>query len=453
MFTTDAQTAETVSFDTVKRYITQHETENGRLSKLLRYYRGEHDILKRKKEDATAPNSRLVCNHAKEIADTAVGYFVGNPITYNGDGADVLREWFAAADIDSVDMALAKNMGIYGRGYELICMSDEESPTPKSYSVDPRGAFVVYDDTVEHRPLFGVYYFPTFDPDGHPKGFKITLYTKTEEVHYETASGLESAAETRRIPNRFGLVPLVEYENNEEQQGDFEQVISLIDAYNLLMSDRVNDKEQFVDAILLLINSMLGDTDEEITEARERLLRNKMLELPSESDARYLTRTFDESGVEILKKALEQDIHKFANVPCLSDENFAGNSSGVAMEYKLLGIEMITKIKERCFKRGLKRRAELYSVIAGLKGRPVTGTLEPVFTRGLPKNLTEIATIVSQLQGMVPEEMLLALLPFVKDPKAALALLKEEKEEKLQQSFAAFGAQPNEPPEDDVHAE
>lgn len=53
----------------------------------------------------------------------------------------------------------------------------------------------------------------------------------------------------------------------------------------------------------------------------------------------------------------------------------------------------------------------------------------------------------------VPEEMLLALLPFVKDPKAALALLKEEKEDKLQQSFAAFGAQPNEPPEDDVNAE
>lgn len=453
MFTMDAQAAEAVSYDTVKRYIMRHERTNGRLTKLLRYYCGEHAILTRQKEDSTAPNSRLVCNHAKEIADTAAGYFVGNPITYNAAGANVLQEWFSAADIDSVDMALAKSMGIYGRGYELVCMSDADSPTPKSYSIDPRNAFVVYDDTVEHRPLFGVYYFPTFDPDGHPKGFKITLYTKTEEVHYETASGLESAAETRRIPNRFGLVPLVEYENNEEQQGDFEQVISLIDAYNLLMSDRVNDKEQFVDAILLLINSMLGDTDEEITEARERLLRDKMLELPSDSDARYLTRTFDESGVEILKKALEQDIHKFANVPCLSDENFAGNSSGVAMEYKLLGIEMITKIKERCFKRGLKKRVELYSAIAGLKGRPATVEIEPVFTRGLPKNLTEISAVVSQLQGMVPDEILLALLPFVKDPKAALELLKEEQAEKMRQSLAAFGTQPNSRPEDEDDAE
>lgn len=35
-----------------------------------------------------------------------------------------------------------------------------------------------------------------------------------------------------------------------EAQGDFEQVVSIIDAYNIVMSDRVNDKEQFVDAIL-----------------------------------------------------------------------------------------------------------------------------------------------------------------------------------------------------------
>lgn len=48
----------------------------------------------------------------------------------------------------------------------------------------------------------------------------------------------------------FGAVPVTEFWNNEEQQGDFEQQISLIDAYNVLMSDRVNDKEQLVDAIL-----------------------------------------------------------------------------------------------------------------------------------------------------------------------------------------------------------
>ena len=40
-------------------------------------------------------------------------------------------------------------------------------------------------------------------------------------------------------PHAFGKVPIIEYKNNPEFLGDFEPVISLIDAYNLLQSDRV----------------------------------------------------------------------------------------------------------------------------------------------------------------------------------------------------------------------
>lgn len=61
--------------------------------------------------------------------------------------------------------------------------------------------------------------------------------------------------------------------------------------------------------------------------------------MPDTAKAEYLTRTFDENGVEILKKAIEQDIHKFSHIPCMSDESFGGNVSGVAMEFKLLGME------------------------------------------------------------------------------------------------------------------
>ena len=63
--------------------------------------------------------------------------------------------------------------------------------------------------------------------------------------------------------NPFGMITLNEVFNNEERQGDFEQQISLINAYNTLQSDRVNDKEQFVKAILLISGQILGDTEEE----------------------------------------------------------------------------------------------------------------------------------------------------------------------------------------------
>ena len=63
----------------------------------------------------------------------------------------------------------------------------------------------------------------------------------------------------------------MEYRNNEEKQGDFEQMIPLIDAYNVLQSDRVNDKEQFVDAFLFLTGIDL-DSEQAKKLREERIL-------------------------------------------------------------------------------------------------------------------------------------------------------------------------------------
>ena len=43
----------------------------------------------------------------------------------------------------------------------------------------------------------------------------------------------------------------------------------------------------------------------------------------------------------------------------LMNENFAGNTSGVAIKYKLIGLEQIRSRKEREFKKALQRRIEL----------------------------------------------------------------------------------------------
>ncbi len=449
MFTIDKSIKDNMTFDTVRKFIQRHEREFPRLDKLQNYYIGEHDILRRKK-DSDVPNNKIVCNHAKEITDTVTGFFVGNPITYTGDRIEKITEWYTEGEIDSIDMAIAKDASKFGRGYELVCMTDNDEPIPKSYCIHPKNIFVVYDDTVEHNPLFAVYYYPVYDADENKTGYKVWLYTDDASFMFSTDVSFKQEVLAQQHDNYFGELPIIEYSNNEEQQGDYEQVIGLIDAYNLLMSDRVNDKEQFVDAILLLINAQLGDDKKETNEAIQLLKQNKLLDLPEQSDARYLTRTFDESGVEVLKKALEQDIHKYANVPCLSDENFVGNASGVAMEYKLLGLEMLTKIKEKFFKKGLKKRFLLYSKIASIKGNEAAKNCEPVFTRGLPKNVVELANVVAQLNGLVPDETLLSLLPFIKDPAEALELLKKQKEENMQQQQESFGMTENKPLEGDA---
>ena len=230
--------------------------------------------------------------------------------------------------------------------------------------------------------------------------------------------------------------------------------IPLIDAYNALMSDRITDKEQFIDAILAIYGAMLGDPDakdEEGKTAKERVKDDKLLELPKDSKAEYLTRTFDESGVEILKKAIEQDIHKFSHIPCMTDESFGGNVSGVAMEFKLLGMENITKIKTRYYKRGLRKRLRLFAAWQA-KSKSVqvdVSGITPTFSRAMPKNLLEISQIVSNLWGKISKKTLLSQVPFVGNVDDEVAAVEAEAQEAAKQQMELFGLGSNTPPEDE----
>ena len=62
----------------IKEIIDENEGHT-KYAKLEGYYEGDHDILRHRKKDSTAPNNRLVNNMAKYITDTATGYFIGKP--------------------------------------------------------------------------------------------------------------------------------------------------------------------------------------------------------------------------------------------------------------------------------------------------------------------------------------------------------------------------------------
>lgn len=447
MFTLDRSTK--LSHQLIIQLIRRHLSECGRLERLSDYYNGRHDITLRSKRSILA-NNRIVCNHAKYICDISTGYLLGNPIAYSGENSDQLAAWYRKADIPVKDMDIGKDCSVFGRGYELIYLSDEGSPSPRSAVLDPRNAFIVYDDTVDHVPLFGCYYYPLYRVDGTLYGYSCNCYTDTTEIHCRTDIGFSLTGDMTEQRHPFGEVPMIEYSNNEEQQGDFEQVISLIDAYNMLQSDRVNDKEQFVESILLLQGATLGDDEEERSRTYQSIQRYGMMEIDPDAKASWLIRTFDESGVEILKQSLEQDIHKFSGVPCLTDDQFSGNASGVAIRYKLLGFEQTTKIKERYFTDGLKKRMRLFCNIMAVKGMPQIDpeNIEITFTRSLPANETELAQVASMLSGIVSDETLLGILPFIKDPVKEQEKLKEQKRENIQNQQQLFGMTPNEPPQE-----
>ena len=135
----------------------------------------------------------------------------------------------------------------------------------------------------------------------------------------------------------------------------------------------------------------------------------------------------------------------------MTDEAFGGNVSGVAMEFKLLGMENITKIKTRYYKKGLRRRLRIFSNYLNKRSGVNIDikAIKPTFSRALPKNLLEISQIVANLWGKVGRKTLLAQIPFVDDPDEELRVIEKEEQEAIRKQKEAFGLGSNTPPDEE----
>lgn len=427
--------------------IQQHLQTVGRLDKLSDYYDGKQEILKRTKDNASIPNNKILINHAKYVVDMNVGFMVGNPIAYSAESTNNIKpilDVYDEIDIVSHDTELEKDLSTFGIGYELIYLQqDKDGATkPTIKCIDPRGIFLVTDDTVDKNPLFAVHYQAVYNLQGAISHYLVKYYNDNRVITYTAQSqGWGDYSLIDAKPHFFNAVPVIEYRNNEEKQGDFEQAMTLIDAYNLLQSDRLNDKEAFVDAILFLRGFTLQDGD------GERLAKEKMLQttsLPNEVDAGYLTKEMNESGVSVLRDAILDDIHKVTYVPNLNDENFAGNVSGESMKYKLFGLLQLMSVKSRYMIKGLRQRLQIFENFLKIKDKTIDATGTKIKLKpNLPINTTDIISQIVQAYqaGILPLKVLLSWLPDVDDVDEVIKQLQEQKEQDIEMNKKALGVQ------------
>lgn len=358
-----------ITDELVTKLIKLHEEDCERYITLEDYYRGKAKIYDRSKEDYKA-NNKLALDYPSYIVDILLGLFVGKPISYtvaeeNKEMMEGLQEVFDLNDEQDENAEIAKICGIKGRGYEIVYL-DEEGGV-RFNEVQPENIVMVYDNHIKPEPLFCIYIREDADAESIGKESKnklVTLYTKDsiKEMRLE-GSDLKLIEENA---NLFGAIPVVEFKNNNEAIGDFERVLSLIDALNLAQSDTANDFEEFTDALLVLAGMPQADSDDV-----NRMIEDKVLLLDKSGgagqSAEWLIKDINDTALENYKNRLDADIHKFAKVPNMNDEHFAGNVSGEAMKYKLFATDQIIAQKQRKFKSALQERIKLILSIAKIK--------------------------------------------------------------------------------------
>ena len=428
---------EQVPSGVIRWLIRRAELAEGRYDRLWRYYLGRHDIFRQRKEGEV----QVAVNYAKYVVDIALNYYLGRPVKYDPNQTDALGRkvdlspllnCYERQHIAEVDLAIGRTMGVMGDCLELCYASPGPNPIPKSARIDPRSGILVCDTTVEHAKLFALVWERREKITGEQYYF-VTVYTDRTARDYICGNldgeSFKPVGEVRY--HWFGGVPVIAYTNNDERQGDFEQILSLIDAYDGLMSSRLTDKKKFVDALLVFFGMTLAEGDE------AKLAREKFIDgAPLDARAEYIQKTFNESEVQVLADSLVREMHKMTFTVDMSDEQFAGNSSGQALKLKLLTMDLLSRSKMRRMEQGLRQRLELYNhwlVVRGAMGVVDHSQVDVVFTPDLPINESEIVDMVCRLQGIVDDQTLLSQLWFIRDPAEAADNLRRQRQQQSEE--------------------
>ena len=398
-----------------------------RVQKLKNYYEGKHDILMKEQRANSAPNNMIVANYCEYIANMSTGFFIGQPVAYSSVSGDTeavkaLQEVLRYNDEAEGNLQLAGESSVTGAAYEVLYLDADAEI--RFCSIPAEQMILVTDSTLEENLVTAIRRYRVLGLDGSSYRDYVDVYDAQTVTSYDYDAGkITRRGEPR--PHYFDGVPVIEYPNNEARRGDFEGVMTLVDAYNKAQSLTLDDMEDFTDAYLVL-KGMGGMNGEDAAELR----RNKMMTLDEGGSAEWLIKNLNDTYIENIKTRLQNDIHKFSAIPDMSDDAFAGNTSGVAIKYKLIGLEQIRSRKERCFKKGLQRRIELIADMLRTKSKADIDfrDIEITFTANIPANNQEQADIVKALYGLVSQKRLLSLLPFVTDPAEELEELRREQE-------------------------
>lgn len=408
----------------VRKYIERDAQEAARRRRMLKYFRAQNDIKKRELSDPSKPNNRVAHAYARLIATSYAGYLFGRPVTYSSKN-EVLKSYVDATfkynDEQAENSELGLDLAIYGVAVELLYIDEDSFVRFKR--VDPIGCIAVKDDSVEENLTHLIRYYDVEDVATGNKERRVEVLDAELWCVYRDFGGAFTLIECRE--HGFRDVPAVVYRNNSDQMGDFEPVVDLIDAYDLMQSESLNDQEYFTDAYLKLKG--IGEMpDDQLA----KMKRNRVLLLPDDTDADFLIKPHDGSVEESIKDRINNDIHRFSGCPDMGDENFSGNTSGVAMKYKLLQFENIAGVKEREFKRGLQRRFELLCNVWDTLGRGWFDwrDVEISFHRTLPENVLEISQTLSNIGSLLSNETKRSMLPMSIDEDSEKARLAEEQQ-------------------------
>jgi SPP1 family phage portal protein len=403
-----------------------------KLTKYKNYYDGIQKILSKSYADNTKPCSKTIINYCKNIADSYCGYLATpSYISYSSEqDIEEIMQILRYNDYQAEDADFLLNALVYGTAAELMYI-DNEGKT-RFRLINPASCFGVYDDSLTSDLIYFVRMYKASEWDNTDKYF-VDVYSDYDIKHYSMFGTNGYLTFIGEEAHYFNQCPANIF-NLPNEQSIFDCIIGLQDAANEILSAEIDDFNAFCDAYLVLQGV---DADGEDIAA---MRANRAASIPADAQMSYLTKNSNDTQVENILKRIHDSIYRIAACPDFSSESFVGGvSSGIAIRYRLTGMETRAAKIAAEMKKALQRRIEIICGIASLKlGEEVYRDINIDFKRNIPEDLTATINLINSLKGSVSDATLLSQLPFIDDVNAELEELEAQKQRNI--ALYSFGA-------------
>ena len=187
------------------------------------------------------------------------------------------------------------------------------------HTLDPRCTCVVESSAYHGRPLMAFWV-------GEYADGKTVYNVFTKDTCYRIVNGAIVSEE----PHTYGAIPIVEYKLNNARMGVFEPVLALLDAINALESNRLDDVEQVVQALMVFKDCDISADD--FTEMRALgAVKIKSLSETVKAAIDLLSNPLDQTGVQVAKEDLYQAVVNICGMPNRNGTSGSSSDTGAAV--------------------------------------------------------------------------------------------------------------------------
>ena len=404
----------------IKDCLSELRSRQAKYKVYERYFNGEHDILYNYAMQDARSNMKVVVNFPRRFILEEVSYVLSNPVNFISfvNDTDLINlidlnfsHWSKVHDQE-----LLKQSQIFGESYELQYINKDGEF--RATVLNPLNCYVLEDETADRNVLLALHlYNKKFVTD---KEF-LDVYLPDRILHYELkGDNLTLIGENTHI---FKGVPINVMQGNAERKSEIDDIKSLNDAYNNVISDLVNECSDFRNAFFTIVGAEVEEAD------LLKMKKSGVIQVPAGASVNFLIKNLNDSFIQNLLTTIEEKIYQIAS-HINNQEKMQSNTSSLAMRSRLISLEnkcsLMQSQLEVVIKQRLKRFFEYIELTTNQKYD--YRTIKIKFSPNVPTDLAAIAQVITQLQNTISQKTALSLLPFVENPEAELEQFMKEKE-------------------------